>query len=169
MFRWVCGLVISFVLVELGFTIRFVNISAQRIFITIACSYDPVCLLSSRINGSADLKTRAKIDNFSSDTTMPGAYYKRCLRKDEKPTKVDLENLYVNFLIVLFKYQQTNHFPFLSLLGNTFSKAMGSFKIPQVEVKEVFETRPRNNQMLYLQGKRSSLGSYPGLAVRLIG
>ena len=125
-----------------------------------------MCLLSSRINGSADLKT---IDKFSPDTTMPGVYYKRCLGKEEKPRKVDLENLDVNFLIVLFKYQKKNHFPFLSLLGNTFSKAMRSFKIPPVEATEVFETRPRNNQLLYLKGKRSSLGSYPGLAVRLIG
>ena len=121
------------------------------------------------MNGFADLKTKAKVDTLFPDTFIPGGYYKRCLREDVKQGKVNLESWDDILLVVFFQFQQKNHFSLLNLLGNTFSKAMRSFKIPPLNAVKVLETQPRNNWLVYLNGKRSSLGSHPGLAVRLIG
>ena len=57
-----------------------------------------------------------------------------------------------------------------SMTKNTFPELLNSIKrLPLVNEEKPNQAITRRNQLLYLAVKRNSLGSYPGLAVRLTG
>ena len=60
----------------------------------------------------------------------------------------------------------------MSMLGNTVAhpKPMGIFSnLALDDENKESEERNRSNQFFHLGGKRSNLGAYPGLALRLTG
>ena len=70
------------------------------------------------MNGFADLKTKAKVDTLFPDTFIPGGYYKRCLREDVKPGKVNLESWEDILLVFVLPISAKESFFFVKSVGN---------------------------------------------------